>query len=793
MLQRRLFFVIVGFVVSLSSFSAGPAWAQAVQGTVLDASTGVPLPAANVHIEGTYQGTITNDEGRFRLPVDPRPATLVVRFIGYETARVAVEADTRTVEVRLAPVTYELDEVVVTDEDPALNIMRKVIERKQGWRDALETYRADAYNRFTLSNDTGIVSVIESVSRTFWDREAGSREVVRSRRQTSNLQLDEYLPAAYFVTNLYDDDVEIAGYRLIGVTHPSALRHYDFSLEGVRSVDGQAVYDIRVAPKNQLKSAFEGRVAVLDSAYALLEVELRPSQAFIFPPPIASFDVTYRQQFSNYGGDFWLPVDFRSTTDLEIRLGALLSFPPFHVDQVARLTDYEVNVPLPDSLYRQKDLVAVDSAAVRSDTVLAASASAIPLTAAEEAAYATIDSTMTLDKAYEPSGALARFIEMEDDTTSRGDGRGLNLPAWLDVDPHVWYNRVEAAHLGLSAEVRLPGAVSAEVEGAYLTGPEDWAYGATLRRTWDGAGRPEAWATYRDEVARMYTAPPYVRGVNSVAMLFGADDYYNYYRRAEAELGASVEWRRMDVSLQGAVRVGRHEAAVRQTSYDLLKGDRRQPPNPAAAEGDLRSVALRLSWGDTEAPLGVLERRGVVVVVEHAPDGLLGSDFDFTRFEVAVDGRIPTLASRRLMPAVLDVRLVAGTFRGTLPVQRWGHVDAAVPPLTPFGVLRTLEGRPYVGRQHAALFWEHNFRTLPFELVGWRGPVRRGYSVLVHGGHGRTWGAEGLEAAGLRGTDGVHHEVGVSLSGLFSLLRLDAAWRLDEPGFAVGVGVARIF
>ena len=61
-----------------------------VVGTVSDARTGMTLPSATVQIEGTYQGTITNAEGAFSLRVRELPATLLVRFIGYETARVPV-------------------------------------------------------------------------------------------------------------------------------------------------------------------------------------------------------------------------------------------------------------------------------------------------------------------------------------------------------------------------------------------------------------------------------------------------------------------------------------------------------------------------------------------------------------------------------------------------------------------------------------------------------------------------------------------------------------------------------
>ena len=60
-----------------------------------------------------------------------------------------------------------------------------------------------------------------------------------------------------------------------------------------------------------------------------------------------------------------------------------------------------------------------------------------------------------------------------------------------------------------------------------------------------------------------------------------------------------------------------------------------------------------------------------------------------------------------------------------------------------------------------ALFWEHNFRTVPFEHLGAWGLVRRGMRLIVYGASGHTW-HEGITST-LRSTPGWHHEVGASL------------------------------
>ena len=133
------------------------------------------------------------------------------------------------------------------------------------------------------------------------------------------------------------------------------------------------------------------------------------------------------------------------------------------------------------------------------------------------------------------------------------------------------------------------------------------------------------------------------------------------------------------------------------------------------------------------------------------------------------------------------MRLTAQVGWGDVPAVRYGLVEASNRFTTPFGSLRTLQPLPYLGQSHAALHWEHNFRTLPFEVVGWQWAARKNLSVLVHGGHAWTWEAQTPRGAPAGG----HHEVGFSLGGLFSWFRLDFTTRLDRQAFTVGIAPTR--
>ncbi len=378
-----------------------------VRGSVRDATSGQPLSPATVRVDNTYLGTITSQQGEFELRIERLPARLLVSHIGYESTDLTISSS-GSYDFHLLPVTYEMEELVVTAEDPAISIMRKVIERKRQWRQDLKTFRVDAYNRFTHRKDSTIVSVIESLSEAYWDHEKGWREIVKSRRQTKNIDIEDSFPAAVFIDNLYDDNVLVAGHRLQGVTHPDALDVYDFTLAGRRRMDDRTVYDIEVRSKSPRSSAFEGRIAILDEAYAMLEADLRPNDSFIFPPPLRLFKVTYRQQYSDFGGDYWLPIGNRATIVLDIGIVGFGS-PRFAENQVSRLSNYEVNVSLPDSLYQSEDVTTVDSVSVQVDTLLAKGGLALSLEPEEKEAYVTIDSTQTLEKVFSRKGFSLGF------------------------------------------------------------------------------------------------------------------------------------------------------------------------------------------------------------------------------------------------------------------------------------------------------------------------------------------------------------------------------------------------
>lgn len=793
---------------------AGNAPAQKViRGTVTDAESGETLPSTNISIEGSYRGTIANADGRYSLSIADSllPARLRVRFLGYETEyRTITRASEEVQNFRLRPAVRQLGEIVVTGEDPAVRIMREVIRRKQIWRAKLENYKAEAYTRQTLSNDTSIVMISETASTAYWDRQMGHREVVRSRRQTANIEESENFAGVSYVPNFYDDNIDIAGFEVVGVTHPDALNYYDFEIVDRTMLDERTVYEIEVTPARKLQPLFKGRIWVLDEVYAMLEVRLTPNDVVAFPPPVRAFKSFYEQQFDNYGREFWLPVDVRIEGEIKISMIGL-NFPWIRFRQVARITDYEVNTQLPDSLYRREKTFAVDTVSTGNDTLRLRGMDPIPLSERERQAYATLDSTATLEKAFQPSGFLVNLLDLEleagdGDGGPAGEGTGGENSGGFDVpgslEPELRFNRVDELFTGARWSVNPVQNITLDLEGGYSTGYRQgsWGGGLSYRFSWGGSYRQRIGLRYAAGTRSRFDSEVYTPLVTLLPNLLGYRNYFDYYRAEGWEATARLDDRNMDLSLELGYLSERHRSLAASSGYDLLGSRAPVRFNPAVAEGILRSLRAVAGYNrNEEYTYGVTGLRRAVVGMEFS-SGALESDFDFRRMAARMEWNVPTFHLRRILPNTLDLVFAAGTASGSLPPQRLGAVDGALGLFSPFGALKTVRDRPYEGKHWLMLAAEHNFRTVPFELLGLDLAVRRNWSLIAFGGMARTWMGKGRveEIERLYGftprlTDPLHYEAGISLNGILGIFRVDFARRLDRPAFLVNLGLARYF
>ena len=113
--QSRLVSSLFLTVFLVSGLSAQDA---VIEGRITDATSGDPLPGANVVVENTNYGGATDVDGNysFSVPASGQEVEVTARFIGYfsSSENVTLSAGTVTQDFALAEDVLEMEAIIVT-------------------------------------------------------------------------------------------------------------------------------------------------------------------------------------------------------------------------------------------------------------------------------------------------------------------------------------------------------------------------------------------------------------------------------------------------------------------------------------------------------------------------------------------------------------------------------------------------------------------------------------------------------------------------------------------------------
>jgi len=289
--------------------------------------------------------------------------------------------------------------------------------------------------------------------------------------------------------------------------------------------------------------------------------------------------------------------------------------------------------------------------------------------------------------------------------------------------PNLDYNRVDQLRLGGSVELQDPYSMAPRFGGRleYATGRKRALYGVQIEQPLAPPGRLAIGASMvrRTDHSELQQVDDFE---NTLALLFGRQDYRDYFEREGA--GVYLSWRVPDfstVSLHARADDFR-SLTVNRGTRSWFQRDRTLRDNPAIDDGTERSALLRF---ERLAQTTERTRAGLYhwIEVERAGAGF-GGDFDFTR----VLGDLRSVF--RLTPGTtLSLRAVGGhTASGDLPRQR----------LFPLGGVDGL-------RAHAFSQYKGNELALgqaEYDMSLWRlrsGPLPTGLHALLFTDTGTAW------------------------------------------------------
>ena len=766
-------FIAVSFL--LSPLSTAYTQIFTLSGVIRDAETKQPLIATAIRIAGTSKGTVSNAQGAYRISLESQRCLVIYSYVGYrpDSAEIDLVANIEH-NVDLQPTPIQMAEVIISGEDPAIRIMRQVIENKSRWMKSLKTYQFEAFTRQLIYRDTSIASIAETYSTGYWQHGDTLREVIKQKRQTANIPAASNVASVGNIVNFYLDEIRFAGFSFVGPTSPDAFDYYDFKLEKTREVNGTKVFTIQLNPTSRFIPLFRGALDVVDDRFVLAGVDVSPNEAFIMPF-VTDFQLRYSQHFSLYEDRFWMPVDIRLVGSLEIGVTGV-SFPRIGIEALSSIYHYQINLELPDSIFKKPRRTQSIQASTF-DSTFWNDHEVLPLTKKEEVAYQKLDSTQTFQKQFQPTGPLA----MVGEATSTLKYASLR------------FNRVEGLFLG--------GNIDFDSTTTSLRTFASLGYGFSDKKAKWAAGIE--W--FLDSARSFSTGIEFFKGCEHFpdegfhsdlsivfSTLLSKADYRDYYyARGWRVFGTIKPLRLLNTRL--SFQEEHHSTASQTTNYSFFYRKDSYRSNPAIQEGLLRSVSLKARYGEEPIPLNIISRNFFELEIEHSPTAFT-SDFDFTRFLVRFEYRFTTFLSRVLFPPSVQLKLTAGTSRGLLPIHRLFVLDSRLLEYAPFGVLRGSGLREFTGDSFVLFSAEHNFRSTPFLFMDLPFLYKNGIELIVHGTIARSWLKQSSLKTALNQTKGWYAEAGMGISRIFGLLRLDVTRRFASPSdWLLTVAVANLF
>ena len=238
-LSKRL---ILSLCFCLSLF-AQQAFSQTISGNVTD-EAGVPLPAANVIIEGTSVGVSTDFDGNFQIQVE-QGQVLQFSFIGYMTKNITLEGQD-TINISLEP-DNQLEEVVVT------SLGFKVLRDQQGSTSSVVSTNAVVRSgEPTLLNSLSGKAAGVQIRRVSGDPGAGSTIRIRGANTISGASDPLFIVDGVPMNNSSNyNSGDGRGSRAGGVSNGSRINDINpsdiASIEVLKGASAAAVWGSRAA------------------------------------------------------------------------------------------------------------------------------------------------------------------------------------------------------------------------------------------------------------------------------------------------------------------------------------------------------------------------------------------------------------------------------------------------------------------------------------------------------------------------------------------------------------------
>lgn len=720
--------ILLSLFLSLIFISAF-AQLKSIKGKVVSATIGEALPYANIRVVENGTGAAANKSGNYELKLSEGNYTLIASYIGFisDTLLIKVNQNIDGLNFTLKESSVNLPEItVLPGENPALEILRRAIKRRDERNRFINSYEYEGFTKFVVktnqdmsvreagvfsiglsTDDTLIIGAIfENHSKNYFKKENKRKEIILARRQTANVPSSvNTLTGGRLIQNFYEDDIQFFNREMVNPISENGLSYYYFILTDTISYDNQNVFQIYASPDDSLDAGFTGDIFISDKSYDLIKIDFQLNRA---ANTGGVFDkVSIIQQFLPFENNIYMPVDY----NLSIA-ASLLGLLKFDIELASLLHTYKLNPEISDEFF-DKAVTTVKTDADEKDSSYWLNTQTISATEEELFAYKKIDSVENVPKDFWDEFSFFASTLNYDDNISFSGPLGL-----------YHFNRVEghALDFNLSFNDLLKDRIDIRLKTSY--GFSDKKFKKELfTRVYIGDYRTHRLSLllYDKKKVLFENASEENEFLSSLLALISKYEFQNYYYSKGFDFSFNSEIFPV-VILNGGISYFTDRSAVVNSNYSFFAKKKTFPPNRAIYEANTTSITLGLNFDFRNYIEDGMYRKRISarnfnmrfgVNVKKSSDGFFTTNLSSTQYGINASGRISTSSNSNLNFTL------NGTYTdGTVPYQNLFVLPGNLEFISSENTFRTLRLYDAVGDRVFTGFFNWRTNSELFRLIG---------------------------------------------------------------------------
>ena len=774
----KSFFIVILVLISASCFSQ----TYKVSGKIVDAKNNKGLDYVTVKVADSSYGTISDKDGTYFINLAAGKYQIVYSFIGYKTVTEDVEVYNEDIKKDIYMSTSEVftEQIEVLGEDPAYEIIRKVIKTKKQFQENLKQYEYDAYTKMVIRSNQStikdtdsiksttdkekmnILGILESETKGYFRRPDQYKEIVKSKRETANITRGFAIP---LIVNFYDEDLDFNEFKVPGPVADDAFDNYEYRLIGTTALDTTTVFKIEMINNSNITPQLKGTLYVLDGEFALVKVDLTNNDAAKLR---GVSKLRFFQKFTNYtdrsNKSYWLPTD----NQIEFE-GAFMGFVKFSGDVNSIVSNYTLNEKIPDNIFNETVVQVLPDA--KKDSVYFAQKQLIKSTEEENKAFKLIEEDEK-KKANEISFGITN----------------LKLGKYITSSPleYYYFNRVEGSAVNFNLSYRSDfNRISSEFNYGYGFSDKKQKYSLSYTqrflkdRTLTFSG-----SVYQDLKILNSNLNGLSRFYNTFSSFLAKADGVDYYYSTGYDLSLSylpIPQIRVGVNYSQA----KESSAVNNSNWSILKREEDYRINPPINDAFQRIVGVNLrldpnkykfiDYGDGNISRFSDTKYPYVDLSFQYSGKDLGSTFEYRKFRAAIQGS-------NYINSLFNIRYRIGgeIATGDVPYQSLLSF-ATAPGITSVNYgFKALDYQEFLGDKSYFINFENNFGKFIFGNV----PVLKNFNFIGFVNAGRMDISDNnyqlSSWKGFKATEGTYVEVGAGISRILDIFRFNVAYRLNN-------------